>query len=151
MAGENPYAPPETKLADAPAGPGSAIKAVVIGLAVDLGATFVLGFLIGVAGLASGIAPEALEAQSASTDSWLFWAGAAAGLACSVLGGYVCARIARRDEMRPAAALAALAVLAGYFMSADLLELGTFLALSLLTVGAVLYGARLGAARNRPA
>ena len=26
MAGENPYAPPEAKLADAPAGPGSAIK-----------------------------------------------------------------------------------------------------------------------------
>ena len=149
MTGENPYAPPEARLADAPAAPGSALKALALGLAADLGGTFGAGILIGLAGLASGVPPEALEALSASPDSWLFWAGGAAGLACSVLGGYVCARVAKRGEMRLAAVLAAISVLFGWWVSGEVLQLGTFLALTLLSIAAVLYGARWGAARNR--
>lgn len=151
MAGENPYAPPQAKLADAPAAPGSAFKAVALGLAADLGGTLLAGIVIGLVGLASGIAPEALEKISLDPGSWLFWAGGAAGLACSVLGGYVCARIARRDEMRLGAVLAALTALAGFYIGADGLQLGTLLAMTLLSIGAVLYGAHWGAAKNRSA
>lgn len=80
--------------------------------------------------------------------SWLFWAGGAAGLACSVWGGYVCARIARRNEMPLGAAVAGLSALAGFYLGGEL-QLGTLLAMTLLGIGAVLYGAHWGAARNR--
>lgn len=151
MAGENPYAPPEAKLADAPASPGSAFKAVALGVAADLGGTLLAGILIGLVMLGAGIAPEALDAMAKSPDAWPFWVGGAAGLGCSLLGGYVCARIARRNEMRLGAVVAAISGIAGFAMTGDDLQLGTLLAMTLLSIGAVLYGARWGAARNRSA
>ena len=150
MAGDNPYAPPEARLAEAPAAPGSAFKAVALGVAADLGGTLGVGILIGVLMLAAGVAPEALDAMATNPDSWLFWVAGAAGLGCSVLGGYVCARAARRDETRLGAIVAAVSAVAGFGMGEDL-QLGTLLAMTLLSIGAVLYGARLGAAKNRSA
>jgi hypothetical protein len=150
MAGENPYAAPQARVADAPAGRGSVLKALALGLLVDLGGTFAVGLVLGMVGLfAIGMSPEEVTAAANSTDSWLFYVGGAAGLACSVLGGYVCARVAGRSELKLGAVLAGLSAVAGGLIAFDEVRLGTFLALTLLGIGAVLAGARWGAARNR--
>jgi hypothetical protein len=83
------------------------------------------------------------------TDSWLFYAATVVGLGFSVLGGYVCARVARRSELKLGAILAAVSAVLGIVLSADHYQLGTLLSLTLAGIGAVLLGARLGYAKNR--
>src|SRR5262245_15086832 len=96
----NPYSAPGAKLADPPAQPGSPIKAVLLGLATDLGgsigATLVLSIVWGAALVAGGTSVEELETlmSSNSTDSAYFYVATLIGLGFSVVGGYVCARIA---------------------------------------------------------
>ena len=153
----NPYAPPEAPVRDASAKAGSALKAVTLGLVVDIGGTVVGGLIFGVvyamvAG-ASGSGSEEIAASVShiDTDSWLFYAGTALGLGFSVLGGYVCARIARRSEYRLGAILAALSAIAGSLIGGDQYQLGTLLSLTLAGIGATLFGARLGFLKNRGA
>jgi len=151
----NPYAPPEATVHDAPPRPGSAFKAVALGLAVDIGgsliATVILALIYGVALGAAGVKREDIAAtmQASATDSWFFYAATLFGLGFSVLGGYVCARIARRSELKLGAILAVLSALSGLVLATDELQLGTLLSLTLAGVGAVIAGARLGLAKNR--
>jgi hypothetical protein len=151
----NPYAPPEATVKDLPAKAGSAFKAVAFGLGADIGGTFVAGIALaliyGVVLGASGASTEEIMASTKAigTDSWLFYAGALVGLAFSVLGGYVCARIARRDEMRLGAILAGLSALIGVLFSGEAYQLGTLISLTLAGIGAVMIGARLGYTKNR--
>jgi hypothetical protein len=150
----NPYAPPEATVHDLPRKPGSGFKAIALGLAVDVGgsliASVILAAIYGAALAAEGVKPEDIAAamQASATDSWFFYVGSLVGLGFSVLGGYVCARIARRSEMKLGAILAALSALSGFFLAGDQLQLGTLLSMTLLGFGAVLAGARLGLARN---
>jgi hypothetical protein len=151
----NPYAPPEASVQDQPSKPGSAIKAIALGLAVDIGgsllSTIILAVIYGVALGAAGVKREDIAGtlQASATDSWFFYAGTLAGLGFSVLGGYVCARIARRSEMKFGAILAALSALTGFLLAGDEQQLGTVLSLTLVGFGAVIVGARLGLAKNR--
>ena len=151
----NPYAPPEAKLADMPAEAGSPIKAVTFGLLVDLGgtvlATLVLAFVYGIALAVSGASAEeiAAAADPAATDTAFFYGSILIGLGFSALGGFVCARIARRDETMLGGILAALSAFIGWVLAGDQYELGTVLSLTLASIGAVLIGARLGGAKNR--
>ena len=152
----NPYAPPEATVHDQPSRPGSAFKAIALGLATDIGgtlvATAILALIYGIALAAAGVKREDIAAamQASATDSWFFYVTAIIGLGFSVLGGYVCARIARRSELKLGAILAALSALLGFFLSGDdPQQLGTFLSLTLLGIGAVVAGARLGQAMNR--
>jgi hypothetical protein len=151
----NPYAPPLAALKDGPAAAGSPVKAVALGLLTDVGGTFaaavVLMVVYGVALGVSGAGEEQIAAAAdfSSTDSWQFYAGTLLGLAFSVLGGYVCARVARRNEMRLGAVTAALSAVLGLLISADQFQLGTNLSMTLAAIIAVMTGARLGQARNR--
>ena len=151
----NPYAPPEAAVRDLPAQAGSAFKAVAFGLAADIGGTFLAGIVLalvyGVVLGASGASTEEIVASTRAigTDSWLFYAGTLVGLACSVLGGYVCARIARRSEMKLGAVLAAVSAVLGWLLAGDYYQLGTLLSLTLASIGAVMVGAKLGYTRNR--
>jgi hypothetical protein len=155
MSGPNPYAPPQAAVKDLPAGAGSAIKAVTLGLVADIGGTLagtvvfmlIYGIVLGV----SGASAEELAAASdfTATDSWQFYAGTLLGLGFSVLGGYVCARIARRSEMKLGAVLALLSAAIGVLLAADQYQLGTLLSVTLASIGAVMVGARLGQAKNR--
>jgi hypothetical protein len=155
MSQPNPYAPPGAALQDLPVKAGSPLKAIILGLVVDLVGTMVgsllLGAIYGIALAASGASFDELAAagEGVATDSWLFWITTAMGLAFSVLGGYVCARIARRNELRLGAILALLSALIGYLIAAGHYELGTFLSLTIASMAAVIGGARLGQARNR--
>lgn len=155
MSQPNPYAPPHAAVKDLPPGAGSAFKAVGLGLVADIGGTFavtvvfllVYGVVLGVSG---GNVEEVLAAVDfTSTDSWQFYASTVLGLGCSVLGGYVCARVARRDEMKLGAITALLSAALGMFLGAGTHELGTFLSMTLAGIGAVLVGARLGYWKNR--
>lgn len=152
----NPYAPPEATVHDLPARPGSAFKAIALGLATDIGgtllATIVLAVIYGVALGAAGIKGDEIAAtiRASATDSWFFYATTLVGLGFSVLGGFVCARIARRSELKLGAILATLSAVSGLALAGDeQQQLGTLLSLTLLGIGAVLVGARLGLARNR--
>jgi hypothetical protein len=136
----NPYAPPAAAVKDLPAKAGSAFKAVAFGFAADIGGTL----------LAAVVLVVVLGASGASADDpWLFYVGALVGLGFSVLGGYVCARIARRDEMKLGAILAGLTALVGILLSGEAYQLGTLASLTLAGIGAVMVGARLGYAKNR--
>jgi hypothetical protein len=151
----NPYAPPEAAVHDLPVRPGSAFKAIAVGLAVDIGgsllATMILALIYGAVLGASGAKAEEIAAAmgAGATDSWFFYAATLVGLGFSVLGGYVCARIARRAELRLGAILAALSTLIALMLGAEQQELGIFLSLTLAGIGAVLAGARLGYTKNR--
>ena len=151
----NPYAPPDASVHDLPSKPGSPFKAVAMGLLVDIGGsligTIILAVLYGIALGAAGAKREEIAAamQASATDSWFFYASTFVGLGFSVLGGYVCARIARRSEVKLGAILAALSAIAGLAFAGDGVELGTLLSLTLLGIGAILVGARLGIAKNR--
>jgi hypothetical protein len=131
------------------------VKAVVLGLLVDIVGTtagsLLLGALYGIMLAASGASMEEIAAagESVATDSWMFWLSTAMGLAFSVLGGYVCARIARRDELKLGGILALASAVLGYLIAAGYYELGTFLSLTIAGMGAVMVGARLGQAKNR--
>jgi hypothetical protein len=151
----NPYSPPEASVQDLPSKPGSAFKAVAMGLLVDIGGsligTIIIAVLYGIALAAAGVKREDIAAamQPTATDSWFFYASTLLGLGFSVLGGYVCARIARRSEVKLGAILAALSASAGLAFAGDAVQLGTLLSLTLLGIGAILVGAKLGLAKNR--
>lgn len=151
----NPYAPPEATLQDPPSKAGSALKAIALGLAVDIGGTVlagaILAFVYGMVLAASGSGAEEIAAamSTIATDSWLFYTATIVGLAFSVLGGYVCARVARRSELKLGGILAAVSAVLGIVLSAEHYQLGTLLSLTLAGIGAVLLGARMGYAKNR--
>ena len=152
----NPYSPPEATVRDQPPRPGSAFKAVAMGLLVDIGGsligTIIIAVLYGIALGAAGVKREDIAAAlqpTTATDSWFFYASTLLGLGFSVLGGYVCARIARRSELKLGAILAALSAIAGLAFAGDGVQLGTLLSLTLLGIGAILVGAKLGLAKNR--
>lgn len=157
MTANNPYAPPDAKLADPAGRPGSPIKAVTLGLAVDLGgtivATVILALGYGIVLGASGSSAEEIQAvtTNAPTDSGFFYMLALAGLAFSMLGGYVCARIAKRSELRLGAILAAISAGVGLAFGGDPSQLGMLISLTILGIAAVLAGANLGRAKNRRA
>ena len=152
----NPYAPPGAAVQDLPAKPGSAFKAVSLGLLADIGGTVAGGMVLmvvyGIVLGATGSSAEEIMASAAdfsATDSWLFYLGTAVGLGFSVLGGYVCARIARRAEMKLGAVLAVVSAAIGLLLSANEYQLGALLSITLASIGAVMIGARLGYAKNR--
>jgi hypothetical protein len=155
MGNHNPYVPPDAKLADPAAAPGSPIKAVLIGLAVDIGGSFLVTLILALAyGMylaATGVSQEdiALASRSIDTDSWLFYASSLAGGVFSFLGGYVCARIARRSEYTLGVVLAVLSAAFGLWMSMDPNQVGVLASLTLASIGAVMIGVRFGHAANR--
>jgi hypothetical protein len=151
----NPYAPPGAAVADPPAKPSSALKAVAFGLGVDIGGTLlggiVLALIYGIVLGTSGADAEQIGAAmtNAGNDTWLSWLGTAIGLGFSALGGYVCARVARRSEMKLGAVLAFLSALIGVALAGEQYQLGTLASLTIASIGAVMIGARLGSAKNR--
>ena len=157
MDGRNPYGAPEAKLADPAPRPGSPYKAVGLGLLTDFGGTFALSmlltFIYGVMLAGSGVAQEDLEAairNASTTDSWYFWAAAIGGCGFSVLGGYVCARVAGQSEYTLGAILAVITLVLGLIIFGDGgQDLGLSIVLNVATVAAVILGAWLGKQRNR--
>jgi hypothetical protein len=155
----NPFQPPETDPTrnPRPVPPGSPLKAVLAGLAVDIGGTTLLSMVVAVLyalqlhaqGLSEGEMREAMAHMP--RDSALYIGGTLLGALLSVAGGYVCARVAGRDEFRIGLVMAAVSGLVGLLMGGAN-EAPDMTALFALTgVACNLLGVKYGAEHNRRA
>lgn len=148
----NPYSPPTAELTSQPKPPGSPLKAVLLGLSVDVGGSLISGLLLGAAYgmvLASlGMSAEEILAasQHLASSPFMIIAGVL-GLAFSVLGGFVCARIARRSDDRLGFILGGLSAGLGFLLSDAELSLGVNLLFAVFTFLSVLLGNRYGRAK----
>jgi len=149
----NPYsAPVSAQVPDRT--PGSPVKAVLLGFLVDFGGSFVSGVVLSVGYAAilasSGIPREQILSSLTNPDGMTPYKATsyAVGLTFSVLGGYCCARIAKRRELLLAgssATLTAVVALAASSGKRPLLEQAVMIALS---YGSVFAGAHLGRRKN---
>ena len=71
------------------------------------------------------------------------------GGACSFLGGFVCARVARHSEYRLGAILAALTLTFGWVTNGGEQQPALTLVAAIVTVFSTIFGAWVGAWRNR--
>jgi len=146
---EDRFKPPAAHVEDPGRGKGSTIKGVVVGLVVDWVSTMLFGVVAsigwGVALGAAGHSPQEIEAAltRADADPLLSATFLAVGVLCSVLGGYVCERIARRGDYKAGAILAALSAVLGLAMGASSTSVPMLALLIFLTIGSVLLGTRL--------
>ena len=156
----NPFKPPETDSTKGPRPPataGSPLRAVLTGLAVDIGGSTVLGVVISLVyavqlhgqGVAEGDMREAMD--NMPHDSALYVAGTLLGALISVVAGYVCARIARRGEYRAGTVMAAVSAVFGVMMTAHPSFDEMTLLLTLTGAACNLLGVKYGAEHNRRA
>jgi hypothetical protein len=151
----DPFRPPEANVDLPDVERGSAVKAVVLGALVDLGGSIVASIvffaLYGVYLGATGTQAEELQSTMSSMNgnSPMGILMNIVGCLFSVLGGYVCARIAKHSEYRLGAILAAISVVLGLLVASSEEANAMIGIYSLLTLAAVLVGAHLGSARNR--
>ena len=146
----NPFEPPQSPVSDPAPRAGSAVKAVLLGLAVDIGGTLLSSVVFGVVYAvllgARGVPAEQMQDSfmEAMESGWGFALSSAVGCAFSVLGGYVCARIARRSDYRAGWALAGLSVGLGFLLGGASYNLLQHVLLAAVTVACVLIGVRSG-------
>jgi len=104
---ENPYQPPGAPVAGADRSeqPGSPVKAVLVGFAIDIVGSVIGGTVLAVAwGIllgAGGASGEEIDRFFRESDTFI-WASLGVGLGFTALGAYVAARIANRAEYRVA-------------------------------------------------
>ena len=150
----NPYTPPKAPLKDQPRVAGSPVKAVLVGLAIDVGGSLLVGLVVGglyAVSLASQGMSEAEIAEVLTNipgDSWVSIVGMLAGAVLSFVGGFACARIAGRAEYRLGLILAFLTAAFGLFMSWEAYTPLQNVLLTLSTAACVLLGAKFGRAAN---
>jgi hypothetical protein len=146
----DPYTPPSAPVRDRlPEPGGSAWKAVAFGVLADVLATFVgsivLFAVLGSFMVSQGASPENLDANLMSSDVTILL-GLALGLACTVLGGYVTARVARRREYYHALLTGIVVLVLGEVMlsgSPDGAPLAVRIIGNILVIPAALVGAYL--------
>ena len=154
----HPFKPPETdstKNPRPPATPGSPLKAVLLGLAVDFGGTTVCGLVISMIyaiqlhgqGVADSDMHEAMD--NMPHDSALYIGGILLGALMSVFGGYVCARVARRDEFRPGLVMAGVSAVIGLALGSPAGVDSMALLLTVTGIACNLLGVKYGAEYNR--
>ena len=143
----SPYQPPRASVADIERAPGSPIKGVIYGVLVDVGGSVLMGILLtvlyGVMLATSGASTEEIERTLATPEplSWVSLVGNIVGFGMSFLGGYVCARVAGKDEYRSAGIVAAIALIAGFLFGMGTYPVEWNLLLALLSASAVMGGA----------
>ena len=150
----NPFKPPDTDLRGKPP-PNSPVKAVLVGLAIDIGGSTLVGILLSIAYAATlvntGLSEDELKeaVTHIPPDSVFSIAGTLLGAACSVLGGYVCARIVCRDEFRTGAVMASLSGFLGLTLGSSDTPDDLLFLLTLSTVACVMLGVKYGRERNQ--
>lgn len=143
----NIYEPPKSDISVAENKPGSTVKAVVIGTAIEIIGTFLLGIAIGIAYVVmlggQGASPEEMKSALVQLDpqSGLGLLGMFLGTLVSVLAGYVCAKIANRTSFKPAFILSGISFTLGLVSSYGSYTWGLLIVMQVITVCAVLLGA----------
>ena len=128
---------------------GSPIKAIAIGLAVDIGGSYISATILAIAYsilLASrGLSPEEIEHHLINLDTYstFFIIAMAVGGLMTVLGGYVCARIVNYSEYKFAFIFGFFSATFGHIVSESHHSTLDNLALGILTMGCALLGAWL--------
>lgn len=149
---DNPYLPPNTEIDSRSSKRGSPVKAVLIGLAVDVVGSIVAEFVIVIIytliQLSSGGSPEAIGEALVSPTSTVRIVTITMGVAFSMLGGFACARFARSTNYRLGLLLATLSACSGLLFSGGRISVRTALVLATLTFGSVVIGTRLGLRRS---
>lgn len=118
------YQPPQAHVETAVQ--GSSVKAVLLGLAVDLGGSLFFGIVYSIAYgfyLASrGMQMEDIEQEISNAGFFSLFnlIGSAVGMVFSFLGGYVCAKKSVQHVNRDVGVLCAIVVAFGFLISSDL-------------------------------
>ena len=153
----DPYRPPASDIADPAQGLGSPVNAVVLGLLVDLGGTLFFSLIVGF-GYSAYLAAQGVpleqvqdQAQAMFQEGWGFAIAVAVGCGFSALGGYVCARISRREDFSLAYVLAALSILLSLPLAWQSYSWVELILLDALTVGCIFAGTQLGMRRGATA
>ena len=127
---------------------GSPIKAISIGLVIDIGGSFlsatVLAIAYGVLLTSRGLSPEEIEHHLINLDpnSTFYIITMAVGGLMTVLGGYVCARIVNHSEYKFTFIFGFISAAIGNLLGGHHSTLET-IALGILTLGCALFGAWL--------
>jgi hypothetical protein len=131
----NPYRAPEALVRDQDRPRGSALKAVTLGVLADIVGTTAASVLLSfVYGIDPGSAVSII--------------GFAVGAGFSFLGGYVCARVVRRDELKWASLVAVIAIGFGFLVGLNAYPMELNVLLAILGIGVVMAGGYTGARHN---
>jgi hypothetical protein len=150
----NPYRPPEAVVRDQDRPRGSPLKAVTLGVLADIvgtaAASVLLSFIYGIVLAAGGASAEEITEAAAHVDpgSALSIFGFVIGAGFSFLGGYVCARVAGRDELKWASVVAVISIGIGFLVGAQVYTAELNVLLAILGIGAVMAGGYAGARQN---
>lgn len=144
----NPYQPPGSGFNQPPRDrePGSTFKAVLLGAATDIGGTMVAGFVLAVLYAlvlaAQGYSNEQIDATFENFDplSGFGLITSLAGLSMSVLGGYVCARVANVASYLAVGILSAVSVTFGAVIGGGEYDWPMLLTLNLLSLAGIFVG-----------
>ena len=145
----NPQRPP-AQVADVP---GSPLRAVLTGLVIDMGGSAVIAIVLGTLYVLQVSSPDitseqletALDQLPQSTIGVLIMV---LGSLCSVAGGYACARIVQRDELRVGGVMAAISGLFSLLLAPDSQPADLMLLLTASTVACNLLGVKYGREHN---
>jgi len=149
----HPFEPPDTPRSRPPRPPQVAAMA---GLAVDIGGSMLVGQVVGVLYALQlhdqGYTDAQLRQQVPPLphDGALYMTGLLACIGLSLLGGYVCARVARRGEWRPGIMMAGTSALFGLALDSlggNLDDMSMLLAIT--GIACNLLGVKYGAEHNR--
>jgi hypothetical protein len=153
---DNPYATPVSEVkTSAGVKTGSAVKAVTVGVAVDIGGSLIVGIVLSIAyGIylaTTGASAEQIESSMTNmpVDSWFFIFGAVIGSAFSVLGAYLCTRIARHSEYKLGAIMAAISISFGLFVGIDQYSPLVNVVMVIAALASITLGVWLGIAKNK--
>ncbi|KAB2967575.1 hypothetical protein [Zoogloea sp.] len=137
--------------------PWRLIKAVLLGLLIDIGGSTLVSSL-GVTVYAVELYNAGLQDEAFSQalrqiyyDSGFVVFSLIVGTVSSALGGYVCGRVARQAGRRTGHVLAGLELVYGWVVSIDVYPMSVLIGFSLCTWAAVTMGVALGMKRSDPA
>ena len=150
----NPYRPPEAVVKDQDRPRSSPLKAVTLGVLTDIvgttAASVLLSFVYGIVLAAGGTSVEEITQAAAHVDpgSPVSIIGFVIGTGFSFLGGYVCARIAARDELKWASVVAVISIGIGFLIGMQVYDADLNALLAIFGIGAVMAGGYVGARQN---
>lgn len=151
----NPFKPPSADVDVPDTRRGSPIKALVLGVVVDFAGTMVAStvffLLFGAYLAASGTPADAAANYGLGLDSPMGIVLNIVGSLFSVLGGYVCARVAKHSEYGLGGILAVVNVVLGLLLGGEAAANAYGLISSVITFAAVMVGTHIGAQQNRRA
>lgn len=148
----SPYAPPVSDVLVIEERKGAWWKALLYGVLIDIGGTMLLGIVV------ATVTFSVLTAQGKDTSDYvqlfadplspMMMAMSFAGCLLSVLGGYVCASVAKQNELKLAGVMAMISTL--YSVMLGSYEYTAYMVfLYVATIASIFFGSWIGMKRNQ--